>query len=96
VTGFILRRLLLLVPNVFGISLVTFILINLAVESPETVGADTRGTALSAETVEEAGRAFGLHLPMFVNLSIEDIRTRTAADVKKLASPTPGMRRRGP
>ena len=87
---FALRRLLAMVPTVFGISLVTFVLVNLAVGNPDTSGAG--GSALDRETAEEMGRVYGLHLPLFLNLSIDDARTRTERDLELLADPA----RRGP
>lgn len=82
---FAFRRLLAMVPTVLGISLVTFVLVNLAVGNPDTSGAG--GSALDGETAEEQGRTYGLHLPLFVNLSIEDARTRTESDIRKLGDP---------
>lgn len=80
-----LGRLVSVVPSVIGISLVTFLLVNLAIGSPDTSGAG--GVAQDRETAEEMGRAYGLHLPLFVNLSIEDARTRTERDIAQLADP---------
>jgi peptide/nickel transport system permease protein len=90
VIRFALRRLLAMVPTVLGISLVTFVLVNLAVGNPDTSGAG--GSALDRETAEEMGRAYGLHLPLFVNLSIDDARTRTERDLAQLGDPA----KRGP
>jgi peptide/nickel transport system permease protein len=93
VIRFAIRRLLAMVPTVIGISLVTFVLVNLAVGNPDTSGAG--GGAQDRETAEELGRAYGLHLPLFVNLSIEDARTRSERDLGQLGDPTkrgPGIR----
>jgi peptide/nickel transport system permease protein len=90
VIRFALRRLVAIVPAVLGISLVTFVLVNLAIGSPDTSGVG--GTALDRETAEETGRTYGLHLPLFVNLSIEDARTRTERDIEQLAD----AKKRGP
>jgi ABC-type dipeptide/oligopeptide/nickel transport system permease component len=90
VIRFALRRLLAAVPIVLGISLVSFVLVNLAVGSPDTSGAG--GSAQDRDTAEEMGRAYGLHLPLFVNLSIEDARTRAERDIDQLADPV----KRGP
>lgn len=83
--GYILKRLGMLLPTIFGISLVTFILINLAVETPDIAGTDTTGSAMDAETAEELGRAYGLHLPLFVNFSIKDVRARTTGRIEELS-----------
>lgn len=85
--GYIIKRLGMLLPTIVGISLVTFILINLAVDNPDTTGADTTGSAMDAETAQELGRAYGLHLPLFLNFSIEDVKTRTKANIAELQNP---------
>jgi peptide/nickel transport system permease protein len=84
VIRFALRRLFAIIPSVIGISLVTFVLVNLAIGNPDTSGAG--GSAMDRETSEEMGRTYGLHLPLFLNLSIEDARTRTERDIAELAS----------
>ncbi|MBN2340424.1 MAG: ABC transporter permease [Deltaproteobacteria bacterium] len=85
--GYIFKRLGMLLPTILGISLVTFILINLAVDNPDTAGTDTTGSAIDAETAQELGRAYGLHLPLFLNFSIEDAQTRTERNIKELSDP---------
>jgi peptide/nickel transport system permease protein len=90
VIRFALRRLLAMVPTVLGISLVTFLLVNLAVGNPDVSGGG--GSALDRETAEDVGRTYGLHLPLFLNLSIDDARTRAERDIAHLADPA----RRGP
>ncbi|MBN2529983.1 MAG: ABC transporter permease [Deltaproteobacteria bacterium] len=85
--GYVIRRLIMLVPTILGISLVTFVLINLAVETPDTSGTDIAGSAMDVETAEELGRAYGLHLPLFVNVSIDDVRTRTRRSLSQLQMP---------
>jgi len=76
-----------MVPTIFGITLVTFILINLAIDNPDaTVGEGGLG-AMDQETAQDLRRGFGLHLPMFLNLSIKDIRTRTKEDIELLKDP---------
>jgi len=80
--GFLLRRLAMLVPSVFGVSLITFVLVNVAIGNPDTGGAGF--DALDQETAEELGRAYGLHLPLFINLSIEDVQTRSKRDIVQL------------
>jgi peptide/nickel transport system permease protein len=86
VIRFLIRRLAALIPSVIGISLVTFVLVNLSMTNVETIsGAGGGGTAaLGRETAEELGRVYGLHLPLFFNPSIEDVRTRTEADLALL------------
>jgi len=90
VIRFALRRFIAIIPAVLVISLVGFLLVNLAIGSPDTSGVG--GTAQDKETAEEMGRTYGLHLPLFLNLSIEDARTRTVRDIERLADPE----KRGP
>jgi peptide/nickel transport system permease protein len=87
VIGYIIKRLIMLVPTIVGISLVTFVLINLAVDNPDTGGTDISGSAMDSETAEELGRAYGLHLPLFVNFSIQDVRNRTLRSLEQLHNP---------
>ncbi len=79
---FVLRRLLTMIPTVLGISLVTFVLVNLAMGNPDTT--DAGAGAVDRETAEEMGRAYGLHLPLFLNLSIQDVQTRALEDIDRL------------
>ena len=74
-----------MVPTVIGISLVTFVLVNMAMGNPDTASAAPG--AIDRETAEEMGRAYGLHLPLFVNLSIQDAETRTLEDIEMLEDP---------
>ncbi|MBN2717710.1 MAG: ABC transporter permease subunit [Deltaproteobacteria bacterium] len=84
---YVIKRLVMLVPTILGISLVTFVLINLAVDNPDTAGTATTGSAMGRDTAEELGRAYGLHLPLFVNFYIEDVRTRTRQSIQDLGNP---------
>ncbi len=86
---FLIRRLATLLPSVFGISLVTFVLVNLAMGNPDAAdsGVVSATGTLDRETAQELGRAYGLHLPLFINFSIEDARTRAKRDIRRLADP---------
>ena len=86
---FLVRRLATLLPSVFGISLVTFVLVNLAMGNPDAAdsGVVSATGTLDRETAQELGRAYGLHLPLFINFSIEDARTRAKRDIRRLADP---------
>jgi len=88
VIRFVIRRLAALIPTVIGISLVTFVLVNLAMTSAETsfAGGEAGVSAIDRETAEEIGRTYGLHLPLFLNPMIEDVRTRTEQNLELLAS----------
>jgi peptide/nickel transport system permease protein len=89
VIRFLVRRLATLLPSVFGISLVTFVLVNLAMSNPDAAdsGVVSATGTLDRETAQELGRAYGLHLPLFINFSIEDARTRAKRDIRRLADP---------
>ena len=75
------RRLVLTIPTLIGISVVTFILVHLAPGSPVSVelGLSPAGQDRSEE-LKEYSRAFFLHLPLFVNLDVQDV----AKDVDQL------------
>jgi peptide/nickel transport system permease protein len=82
---FALRRALAMIPTVIGISLVTFAIVNLAMDDPDAGEAWAAGApALDAAAAEDLGRAFGLHLPLFLNLDIEDVRSRAERDIAGL------------
>ncbi|HUT78697.1 MAG TPA: ABC transporter permease [Polyangia bacterium] len=82
---FAARRILAMIPSVIGISLVTFALINLAMKEPDAGEAWSAGSfAFGASAAEDLGRAFGLHLPLFVNFDIADVRSRAAGDIAGL------------
>jgi len=85
---FVIRRLAALIPTVIGISLVTFVLVNLAMTNAEVsfAGGEAGVSAIDRETAEELGRAYGLHLPLFINPLIEDVRTRTESNRELLAA----------
>ena len=56
---FLVRRLATLLPSVFGISLVTFVLVNLAMGNPDAAdsGVVSATGTLGRETAQELGRA---------------------------------------
>ncbi|NLN63710.1 MAG: ABC transporter permease subunit [Myxococcales bacterium] len=98
---FLLRRIVTLIPTVFGIALFTFILINLALDR-SSAHTDTHAHALDAsqafapppafavnddESPDAYQRALALHLPLFLNPAIEDIQTHTARSLIQLQQP---------
>jgi len=87
VIRFVIRRFAALIPTVIGISLVTFILVNLAMTNAEAsfAGGEAGVSAIDRETAEDLGRAYGLHLPLFINPVIEDVDTRTEHNLELLA-----------
>ncbi|MCP4676221.1 MAG: ABC transporter permease [Deltaproteobacteria bacterium] len=83
---FFLRRLLGTIPTLIGISLVTFIVLNLSMSSPNVADAET-GHAFTVSTggaAESRARYMGYHLPLFINLSIEDARVRADNEIARL------------
>jgi len=69
----LIRRLGMGAAALFGISLVTFFLVNLAARQPEVGAAGTlRPGGMSAEERENLRRTFGLDLPVFINLHVMD------------------------
>ncbi len=83
---FVIRRLFGTIPTLIGISLVTFVVLNLSMIS-SSPGYSDEGSALTTPGSGAAGiraRYLGLHLPLFVNLSIEDARARAENEIARL------------
>jgi peptide/nickel transport system permease protein len=74
---FLLRRLLLTVPTLFGIALVTFALVHLAPGDPLEGGMEDLGRS-TARGRESARRLYFLDLPLFYNREPRGIETRVA------------------
>lgn len=85
----VLRRILLAIPTLFGISLVTFALVNLAPGEPAagTGGAGMRSTAVTREAAENVRRTYGLDLPVFLNFDVQDRKRRVARSLRELDQP---------
>ncbi len=85
----VLRRVLLAVPTLFGISLVTFALVNLAPGEPDagTGGAGLRSTAVTREAAENVRRTYGLDLPVFLNFDVQDRGKRIRRSLRELDQP---------
>jgi len=85
----VLRRFLLAIPTLFGISLVTFALVNLA--PGETTGgsggAGLRSTAVTREAAENVRRTYGLDLPVFLNFDVSDRGKRVRRSLRDLDQP---------
>jgi peptide/nickel transport system permease protein len=83
-----LRRLLLTIPTLIGISVVTFILIHLAPGSPVSTEM-SMGPAASdvEEELKEYSRAYFLHLPLFFNFSVQDARKDAETYIRALKDP---------
>lgn len=78
-----LRRLLLTIPTLIGISIVTFILIHLAPGSPVSTEIALSPAAYDTEEeLKEYSRAYFLHLPLFFNFNVQDVKK----DVENLLS----------
>lgn len=72
--GYLMRRILLMIPTLLGISFVTLALVHLAPGDPvqaQMDGAMAKG-ALSPEEIESLRRTYFLHMPLLLNFSPED------------------------
>ena len=85
-TRFILRRLFAMIPTLFGITLVTFIVLNLSMSAPTSgVFSKTSTRALPhGATFDDRNRFPDLHLPLFINLSINDARSYAMRELDRL------------
>lgn len=84
------RRLLLAIPTLFGISLVTFALVNLAPGEPGAGaggGAGMRSSAVTREAAENLRRTYGLDLPVFLNFDVQDRGKRVRRSLRELDRP---------
>jgi peptide/nickel transport system permease protein len=90
---FLLRRLLLAVPTLFGISLITFALVHLAPGDP--LAASDEGTASgSRRDRESTRRLYFLDLPLFFNARPRGLEARTARLLRELeAGGEPALQR---
>ena len=76
---YVLKRLLLVVPTLLGISVITFCLVRLAPGDPATAAlgmedAGAYGRAVTQRLVESARRFYGLDKPLLLNLDVKDRR----------------------
>ncbi len=80
-----------MVPTLFGITLITFVLVHLAPGTPVTAGygASISGGNMEDEREQYARRYF-LHLPLFVNLDVQD--AESMADDLMVAAQDPDRR----
>lgn len=83
---FVSRRLLAMIPTLFGISLVTFVVLNLSMNraTPTAEVARVRTSLLGGRGVDERSYFTDRHLPLFVNFSISDARTHAMAEIERL------------
>jgi len=86
VSSFVWRRLWSMVPTLVGITIVTFILIQLAPGDPVTIELEggMRAGSVSARVVEDFRHAFFLDLPLLVNLHPMDVEQRVDRRVADL------------
>jgi peptide/nickel transport system permease protein len=80
---FLLRRLLLAVPTLLGISLITFALVHLAPGDPVSSGELSPG---SKRDLEASRRLFFLDLPLFYNGSPRGLEERTSRLIRAYAN----------
>ena len=80
---YILKRLLLAIPTLLGITVITFCLIRLApgdpVSSEETGASDPYLQRLTPERLERTRRLYGLDLPLLLNFDVKDRRRTVLA-----------------
>ena len=83
------RRLLAMIPTLFGITLVTFALVQLAPGDPVTMELEggLRAGSVSKRVVDDFRRAYFLDLPLFINLDPVDVQRRVDRLVTKLGHP---------
>lgn len=94
---YILRRILLMIPTLLGISFLTLMMIHLAPGDPVSMqleGAMSKGT-VSPEDILALRRTFYLDLPVLLNTSPRDIHVANAELVEQLTSPDENRRGRG-
>lgn len=72
---YIVRRIFISIPTIFGITLVTFVLIHLTPGNPAAI---QFGASFSTGDIEdeiyEYSKSYFLHQPLFINLNVEDVR----------------------
>lgn len=88
-TRYVLRRLMAMIPTLLGISLVTFVVLNLSMGFPngETIRTG-RSSALSySAAFDDRSRFPDRHLPLFFNISIKDARAHALEELEKLKDP---------
>ncbi len=83
---YLFRRLLATIPTLLGISLVTFVVLNLAMGTRDIEeGRIGRSSTLSySASFDDRSRYPDRHLPLFLNLSIKDARSHAMEEVDKL------------
>ncbi|MFH2006257.1 MAG: ABC transporter permease [bacterium] len=82
----VLRRVLVTLPTLFGISLATFLLVNLAPGEPGA-GAGRgglRSNTVTEEAAENLRRTYGFDLPLFLNTDIQDRGRRIRRSLAEL------------
>ncbi len=78
---YILKRILIAVPTLFGITVITFCLIHLAPGDPDALGtsaagagADAYATPLTRDAIQEIRKLYGLDKPLLLNFDVKDRR----------------------
>src|ERR1700752_1760338 len=68
--NYILKRLLLLIPTLFGITLITFFVVQLAPGNPVSrklqIGESVKAGAITQDIVEQTKKLYGLDKPIYV------------------------------
>ena len=85
-TRFVLRRLASVLPSVLGISLITFVVLNLSMGFPSPSGVATSRAVLRSAPHDDRSRYPDRHLPLFFNLSISDARSHANRELINLGN----------
>ncbi len=83
---FVFLRFLASFPTLVGISLVTFVVLNLSMSEEEAADLDAGSSFMVpvGSTGNERLRFSDQHLPLFINLSVEDARARAKNELARL------------
>lgn len=83
---FVIKRLSAVIPTVLGISLITFIVLNLSMGFPSPNGIAASRNAMRSTSIDDRSRYPDRHLPLFINLSIEDAKVHAEYELDRLGN----------
>ncbi len=83
---FVIKRLSAVIPSVLGISLITFVVLNLSMGFPSPNGIAASREAMRSASFDDRSRYPDRHLPLFVNLSIDDAKIHAEREIVNLAN----------
>jgi peptide/nickel transport system permease protein len=95
--NYLLKRLLIAVPTLLGITVITFCIIRLAPGDPTKIGLESQDVpyenALSEEWIDQTRKLFGLDKPMLLNFDVKDRRRSVLSAWEKLQDNNADRRR---